>query len=468
MSLKGSLQTVALPEVLRFLSGTGKSGEFHVSGANGDGRLWFDTGRISGFQARLAAEPYEAIFEMLRISDGDFDFTADRERPADAHPADSVDLDSTIEAAEQRMTEWARIVEVVPSLAHRISLKSEAPGERVELAASQWSTVVTISRGGTVGEVIDARGLPEFDGCAAVRDLVEAGLVEISEPADVPADALAEVAEVAPVIGFEPFEAPAEVAESDDDTADVEPDHGFEPIFVIEPVSSLAEPEHQADTEPEHEAGAEPASSFGSDFQFDAGAEPVADVEVVHDEDAIPAEMLRFGSQPDEADAAVSSNGVGADDEQAVVELGEDHYAALRAAVVEVGENLDVDGDVTQAESAGSDVYELNVEPELDGRAALQALLSEVTTPDDSESPVETVDGLADRGPWTEHELSAMEADRAEEETSNIVPLVPVSKVMEGDEATDQVEGEAPGGSEPSEEPINRGLLLKFLSSVRN
>ena len=178
MSLKGSLQTVALPEVLRFLSGTGKSGEFHVSGTNGDGRLWFTDGRVSGFQAARAAEPHEAIFQMLRISDGDFDFTADRPRPDDAHAVDAVDLDSTIEAAEHRMAEWMRIVEVVPSLSHGLNLRAEAPEGRIELEPGQWMTIVTVARGGTVGQVIDERGMQEFDGSQQGRE--DAAAIDIA------------------------------------------------------------------------------------------------------------------------------------------------------------------------------------------------------------------------------------------------------------------------------------------------
>jgi hypothetical protein len=65
-----------------------------------------------------------------------------------------------------------------------------------------------------------------------------------------------------------------------------------------------------------------------------------------------------------------------------------------------------------------------------------------------------TADGLADRGPWTSHGLAGLDhvnGWRDEAETGTDEP---------SSEAADEV-AEGP-------EPINRGLLLKFLSSVRS
>ncbi len=182
VSLKGSLQTVALPEVLQFLADTGKSGEFHVAGGHGDGRLWFADGRICGYDEARAAEAYEAIFEMMRIADADFEFAAGAERPIGAHETAPTEVGPAIEAAESRMVEWRQIVEVVPSLEHRIQLRADAPGERVILEPEQWRTVVGIAGGCTVGALIESRELQEFAGCQAVRTLVDARLVDVLEP----------------------------------------------------------------------------------------------------------------------------------------------------------------------------------------------------------------------------------------------------------------------------------------------
>ena len=410
--LKGSLQTVALPEVLNFLADTGKSGEFHVSGSNSEGRLWFDQGRISGIQVSRAQEPSEAIFELLRTDDGEFDFASDAERPEDARAveADAGEVAPALEIAQAKLAEWRDIVAVVPSLAHGVQLRAETPAEPVTLEPEQWMMVVAIGAGRSVAEVIDARAMQEFDGCKAVRDLVEASLVEVIEPA-------AGVVTVEPEV-VETFEPVAEVG-------------AFAPVAEVGP-EGTATTEESVDEHSHTEAVFSPFSFSTNGSEVDSGTEEG------------------------------------------------DHYAALRAAMVEIGDDLTEGEAASHYDDGSHPVYEFHADPEMDGRAALQALLSEVT--DDGEvhaATHEPVDGLADRGPWTESELSTMETQQGDwsedgYEVSNIVPFAPVQtpddEPVAAVDSGGESEGEALEGEEvaPAEEPINRGLLLKFLSSVRN
>lgn len=491
MSLKGSLQTVALPEVLRFLSGTGKSGEFHVAGARGEGRLWFASGRIDGFRVGPSTDIRDALFEMLRLGDGEFDFSSDQERPADVAPAEEVDLEASIDAALQRLSEWESISAVVPSLEHRLELRSDSPGEQVVLEASQWSVVVAVSEVRHVGRVLEALGLGEFDGCATLRDLVAAGLVEVSEPADPTVAAPEEAPVVGEPFGLEPVSMEPVVSEP----------VGLEPVS-LEPVSADPEPVGWPGVEPEtsvlgdvfstdvNGAPGEPGEpaptgdvaggfTIEAPFTFEAAgeadAEETAAVADGLDDDAISGQLLRFGYQADESPAAPDDL-AGHSEEHGVLSAAEpvlepvagatmedvhiDHYAALRAAIAEAGE--DSASDAEEPEGSAS-VYELHTEPELDGRAALQALLSEVAAPEGSAEPV---DALADRGPWTDHELSAMDRDGDDDSMSNVVPFASAHAASTEDQPTEEEEA---GEEETAvEEPINRGLLLKFLSSVRN
>ena len=70
MSLKGSLETFALPEVLNLLADTSKSGELRVRGSHAEGRIWFEEGSLSGFDVLDSAEASEAIFQLLRNEAG--------------------------------------------------------------------------------------------------------------------------------------------------------------------------------------------------------------------------------------------------------------------------------------------------------------------------------------------------------------------------------------------------------------
>jgi hypothetical protein len=449
VSLKGSLQTVALPEVLHFLSSNGKSGDFHVSDGHAEGHVWFQEGRISGFQAGAAEELFEALFELLRISDGEFTFAAGEEGPEVARcvAPEAGDLEPAMVAAQERLKEWNEIVAVVPSAAHGVRLSDAVPHKTVKLEPQQWVMVVAIGAGRTVGDVLEAMSLREFEGFKAVRALVDNKLVAVDEPVAPAVDEVLTVDEVPTV-----DEAPEAVAEVVQD----------EPVIeAVDPWAGSSDWEQPAEVEPVAEV--EP---FAAVEEY-----PVEDTGPMDGEVAISGNLLRFGTAP-ETDA-VEDHGYEAvhfsGDYTPAAEGDEDsddRYAALRAAIVEVGEDL-VPDDREAVESDSGRVFEFEGETETDGRAALQALLSEVT---DGE-----VDGLADRGPWSDHELSSMESDEQwsheehPEEVSNIVPFAPVhhveseSEVLSEDESAEEAE-EAP----PAEEPMNRGLLLKFLSSVRN
>lgn len=473
--LKGSLQTVALPEVLNFLASTGKTGELHVSGGSGDGRLWFDEGRMAGFDVKGSEEAFEAVFELLRIDEGEFSFYAGADRPDGVAVADGDgEVGPVVEAAEKRLQEWSEIVAVVPSLAHRVSLRTEAPAEEVSLTGGQWEMIVAVGTGRSVGEVIVDRHLREFAGCQAVRELVEASLAEIGEPEVAPLQAAVSelVADWPPAEESVPAWPPAE-----------EPGvHAFGAYqFAADELSGEA-------SGPADEAGAPAVEHDHADHSvWDDHSDDEGEF---HDPDAIPGDLLRFGvgsheggapgvaevpelSSPElssalsEVLAEVAAEEEGSDDEgqrEPVGMTGADRYAALRAAMVEVGEELVADP-LDSEDGRQAPVYELENAGEVDGRAALHALLSEVTAP----GAEEPIDGLADRGPWTEHELATMDSEgewnepEAAEE-SNIVPFAPVAHAAEEPEAVDEP-AEAPPATG---EPINRGLLLKFLSSVRN
>ncbi|MGH2685947.1 MAG: DUF4388 domain-containing protein, partial [Actinomycetota bacterium] len=46
MALQGTLDTFALPDVLRLLASTAKSGCLRVRGSRGEGEIWFESGAV--------------------------------------------------------------------------------------------------------------------------------------------------------------------------------------------------------------------------------------------------------------------------------------------------------------------------------------------------------------------------------------------------------------------------------------
>ncbi len=194
MALQGTLETFALPDVLRLLASTHKTGRLRLTGSHGSGSLWLDGGAIVSSEAAaapLADGPTDVLFELLRFKEGDFVF--DDDAVADA-PGSPTGVEDALAAAEAMLEEWKSIEAVVPSLAAWVSLRAELPGDEVTVDAAQWRQLVAVGGGTTVAGLGDHLGLAELPISRAVKELIEAGLVELGE---------------APVASYEPTPAPA-------------------------------------------------------------------------------------------------------------------------------------------------------------------------------------------------------------------------------------------------------------------
>lgn len=177
MSLHGSLDTFALPDVLTLLASTGKSGELHVTGERTEGHVWVDGGKVVGAHAGRARVPVDALFELLRLPEGSFAFHADK---AADEPGDPADLAGLLAEAQRRLEEWRGIEAVVPSLEASVSLAPELGVSEVIVGKDQWRALVAVAAEQRVAGVVDRLGLGEFDTCRTLKELVEGGLVTIA------------------------------------------------------------------------------------------------------------------------------------------------------------------------------------------------------------------------------------------------------------------------------------------------
>jgi hypothetical protein len=420
--LQGSLQTVAIPEVLQFLESTSKTGELAVSGPSGHGRLWFDSGVVSAFETHSSREPAEAVFELMGISDGEFVFTAaERSQPAPTARTARRQVGPLIAEAQALQEEWSAIVGVVPSLDHHVELVADPPSDPVTLGRAQWAAVVAVGSGRSVADVIAGCDLSEIAGCRVIRDLVEAGVAAITQKSAVVSE---------PDVAYVPAETVAGGAASYDE------------------LTGPAGPAGPAGDVPStfREPASDPGGILGFDFGTLIADFPVPAATASHDEPE--------DDQPEASAVAPEVTFADLDDlASPKVELdapepsAEDRYAALRAAMLEVGENLGGDDD-----TAGS------------------------YTSDDQYGGA-TFDALADRGPWSDSELAQIHESGMWDAASSAdgqgfydgqLESAEASPAEPSEASEDPSVDEADGGDGTEDEPINRGLLLKFLSSVRN
>lgn len=188
MALQGTLDTFALPDVLRLLASTKKVGRMRVTGDGGSGSLWVEGGTVVGSELLVrgaqADSLTEVLFNLLRFANGSFTFEAGAMPPANGVARD---VESIIVEAELMLGEWRALELVVPSLDSWLTLTQELKGRDVVVDNARWRIIVTVGSGATVGEVGRRVGLGDLAVMRAVKEVIELGLVEVTAPAPVDA-----------------------------------------------------------------------------------------------------------------------------------------------------------------------------------------------------------------------------------------------------------------------------------------
>lgn len=182
MALQGTLDTFSIPDVLRLLATTAKTGRLRLDGDRGHGSVWLRDGSVVAAHADRAldaAPNEEVVFELLRFDSGSFAFDTDEETDAAGKPED---VDGLLRRAGALLSEWNELEVVVPSLEHRVSLSDDLPSDEVTIDADRWRSVVAVASGRSVSEVARSLGLSELGVSRVVRDLVDLGVADVSEP----------------------------------------------------------------------------------------------------------------------------------------------------------------------------------------------------------------------------------------------------------------------------------------------
>jgi hypothetical protein len=167
-------------DVLGLLSASAKTGCLELTGDRGHGTLWLRDGKIvaGGVHDHPTTGAAEVVFELLLFEEAAFEFAAGES--GQPEPFES-SVTQAIEQAEQMLEVWQQVRDVVPDLSMQVTLVTEIEQDEVTLSAADWSLAARCVGRPTVGAILRGSGLGEFDGCSRLADLVERGLVELSE-----------------------------------------------------------------------------------------------------------------------------------------------------------------------------------------------------------------------------------------------------------------------------------------------
>jgi hypothetical protein len=333
--LNGSLDTVALPDVLRLIATSGKSGLLRVTDASPSGRIFIVDGRVAFATNRNDDDPIDDLLHMeyradyvgspedrrivdlsellesnpeafgrfleqmivevlsrlLRVNEGEFRFDVDirsrREVPY------AFGIEEMIAQAQARADAWNRVFEVVPSVDDSFRMAPRLDqDEEIVLARRDWAILAVTGASSTVNRIARELKIFEFAAAKKVAELVQRGLIEFVST-EVPASSvtasglLSDVAETHEIH----LDEPSELLEG-----------STEPTPPIE----FEQPESDVEPEP-----VDDQSAAGEDLANDSGPtwlaieeEPGPDI----DDDPVPLlEELRRLHEADEADEAIST-----------------------------------------------------------------------------------------------------------------------------------------------------------------
>lgn len=231
---RGTLDDFTLPEILRMLAFSKKSGTLRVSREAGTGKIVFSTGavvyaeteltssrlgqklvgagKISPTQLRqsldtqagsgerlgkillktdaitkadleeaVRAQLEEAAYELMCWEAGEFAWEPGDE---ELDPEVFLDIEELMADVEQRLAQQAEVqmrlsrADAVPRM---VEQAPHGPGE-INIQPEQWRVLVLVDGRRTVGELAVAAGVAEADVMRSLNDLAGAGLVEVLEP----------------------------------------------------------------------------------------------------------------------------------------------------------------------------------------------------------------------------------------------------------------------------------------------
>ncbi len=180
MALQGTLDTFELPDVLRLLATTKKTGRLVIQGSGGNGSLWLDAGAVVAGEDSMAVSevPEDVLFELLRLDDGSFLFDPDDLCSA---PGDAVEVEALIAESQQTYDEWRELSQVIPSMDAGVGLVEELSGGSTEIDAERWRLIVGIGSGTTVRDLGSYLGLTEMPVLRALHGMIADGLAELRD-----------------------------------------------------------------------------------------------------------------------------------------------------------------------------------------------------------------------------------------------------------------------------------------------
>jgi hypothetical protein len=247
--LQGSVESFPIPDVMRFLASTGKTGRLTLQGENGlvSVCLRGEFVVVPGGELEDAADE---LFELLRVDQGPFTFDEQALPPGSSHEHP---LEPSLALAGTLATEWKHVSVIIPHAAVRLDLGSHLPDGVISLDDHDWQLIRAVGNGASITDLAGRLGVRVVPATRRAARMVERGLFEVIEDAAPPAPVYEPIPDAAPMPVAE-----AEIPEVELDVADEVPEL-VEEVVMEAPVDEVLADAPSAEAEVVAEVVAEPA-----------------------------------------------------------------------------------------------------------------------------------------------------------------------------------------------------------------
>lgn len=227
MKLEGSLDAFSLPDVFQLLSLTKKSGGLHLANGQSAGIVYFQSGAVTGACSdasrqslarrlvglgacddaalrravdravservgvaralaeanavdpellnRLAREQaVDAVFDLLRWTDGEFAFGIDEPNPDEVGLA--VADDEVVSEANTRRETWEAVSRIIPSPEVVLTMPVVVP-EDPAISTEEWALLALVDGQRSVGGLVEVSGAGQFIVVSTLATLVQRGML---------------------------------------------------------------------------------------------------------------------------------------------------------------------------------------------------------------------------------------------------------------------------------------------------
>jgi pSer/pThr/pTyr-binding forkhead associated (FHA) protein len=186
--LQGRLEHFGARTLLVFIAANAREGTFDAQSGGDHARLAFRDGQVVAGEATGAADPIDVVAKLLQWSDGMFTFLDEVVLPEGAVPV-GMEVVSLIAAADERIAEARRIVELFPDDGIRFRVANRPPGE-INMTAEEFQILFQIGSGKSLAQLKSESGRTAADLYPIIKRLQMTGLVESAgDPDDTAKDA---------------------------------------------------------------------------------------------------------------------------------------------------------------------------------------------------------------------------------------------------------------------------------------